>query len=166
MFHAMPRCLEEATFKSSKWLFPRAGISFKDWSFSLELPLFVPLSSLLSLTFLLELKRTESASVWLMQWEALYKYLYTISTIKSRQKKWIGHTLRGDSLLKMVIEGKMLKKDDEEDQDKMMLDCMMVEGYRKLKRRSPTMRGVATSDNWTCLEGREPEEEEKEYTVQ
>src|SRR6218665_619794 len=31
-----------------------------------------------------------------------------IRTIKTRQKKWIGHTLRGESLLKTVIEGKML----------------------------------------------------------
>jgi len=33
-----------------------------------------------------------------------------ILTIKSRQKKWIGHTLRGESLLTTVIKGKMLGK--------------------------------------------------------
>ena len=37
-----------------------------------------------------------------------------IRTIKTRQKKWIRHTLRGESLLKTVIEGKMLGKDQEE----------------------------------------------------
>jgi len=32
----------------------------------------------LSLTFFLELKCADSASVWFTPWEALYKYLYTI----------------------------------------------------------------------------------------
>ena len=38
--------------------------------------------------------------------------------IKNRQSKWIGNTLRGESLLKTVIEGKMSEKEEEEDQDK------------------------------------------------
>jgi len=33
-----------------------------------------------------------------------------IRTIKIRQKKWIGHTLREESLLTTAIEGKMLGK--------------------------------------------------------
>ena len=52
-----------------------------------------------------------------------------IRTIKTRQKKWIGHTLRGESLLKTVIEGKMLGKRSRGRPRQMM----MVEGYRKLK---------------------------------
>jgi len=36
------------------------------------------LSLSLSLAFFLELKYTECASVWLMPWQVLYKYLYTI----------------------------------------------------------------------------------------
>jgi len=30
-----------------------------------------------------------------------------ISTIRKRQRKWIGHMLRGDSLLRTVTKGKM-----------------------------------------------------------
>ena len=56
-----------------------------------------------------------------------------IRTIKTRQKKWIGHTLRKESLLKTVIEGKMLGKRSRGRPRQMMLDWMMVEGYRKLK---------------------------------
>ena len=56
-----------------------------------------------------------------------------IRTIKTRQKKWIGHTLRGESLLKTVIERKMLGKRSRVRPRQMMLDWMIVEGYRKLK---------------------------------
>ena len=35
------------------------------------------------LIFFLEVKCTESASVWLMHWEALYKYLYTTQNIQA-----------------------------------------------------------------------------------
>jgi len=71
------------------------------WSFSLKLPPFSSLflyslcspflvsllpfsclSLILSLIFSLELKCTESASVWLMLWEALYQYLYVIQCEK------------------------------------------------------------------------------------
>src|SRR6218665_1281604 len=56
-----------------------------------------------------------------------------IRTIKTRQKKWIGHNLRGESLLKTVIEGKMLGKRSRGRPRQTMLDWMMVEGYKKLK---------------------------------
>src|SRR6218665_3719911 len=59
-----------------------------------------------------------------------------IRTIKTRQKKWIGHTLRGESLLKTVIEGKMLGKRSRGRPRQMMLDWMMVERYRKLKEQA------------------------------
>ena len=59
-----------------------------------------------------------------------------IRTIKTRQKKWIGHTLRGELLLKTVIEGKMLGKRSRGRPRQMMLDWMMVEGYRKLKEQA------------------------------
>ena len=52
--------------------------------------------------------------------------------MKTRKNKWIGHTLREESLLKTVIEGKMLGKRSRQ----MMLDWMMVEGYRKLKEQA------------------------------
>ena len=53
-----------------------------------SLSLSLSLSLALSLTLFLELKCTESASVWLTPWEALYKYLYAIqyNTLFSHRK--------------------------------------------------------------------------------
>ena len=45
----------------------------------------------------------------------------------------VGHTLRGESLLKTVIEGKLLGKGSRGRPRQMLLDWMMVEGYEKLK---------------------------------
>jgi len=56
--------------------------------------------------------------------------------IKTRQKKCIEHTLRRESLLKMVIKGKMLGKRSRGRPKQMMLDWMMVEGYKKLKEEA------------------------------
>src|SRR6218665_1909636 len=56
--------------------------------------------------------------------------------VKARQKKWIGHTLRGESLLNTVIEGKILGKRSRGRPRQIMLDWMMVEGYRKLKEQA------------------------------
>jgi len=55
---------------------------------------------------------------------------------QNQTKKWIGHTLRGESLLKTVIEGKMLGKRSRGRPRQMMLDWMMVKGYKKLKEEA------------------------------
>ena len=67
-------------------------------------------------------------------------------TIKTRQKKWIGHTLRGESLLKTVIEGKMLGKRSRGRPRQMMLDLdwMMVEGYTCRNLKEQAQQRVAT----------------------
>ena len=59
-----------------------------------------------------------------------------IHTIRKRQRKWIGHTLRGDSLLRMVIEGKMEGRRTRGRPRQMMLDWMMTDGYKKLKEEA------------------------------
>ena len=41
-----------------------------------------------------------------------------IHTIRVGERKWIGHTLRGDSLLRTVIEEKWRGGGQEEDRDK------------------------------------------------
>jgi Reverse transcriptase (RNA-dependent DNA polymerase) len=56
-----------------------------------------------------------------------------IHTIRVRQRKWIGHTLRGDSLLRTIIEGKMKGKRSRGRPRQMLLDWMMTEGYGRLK---------------------------------
>ena len=58
------------------------------------------------------------------------RYL-VIRTTKTRQKKWIGHTLKGESLLKTKIEEKTLGKRSKGRSRQMMVDWMFVGGYRK-----------------------------------
>src|SRR6218665_2220054 len=58
-----------------------------------------------------------------------------IRTLKTRKKKLIGHTLRGESLLRTVIEGKMLGKRSRARSRQMTLGWMMIDGYRKLNVR-------------------------------
>ena len=57
-------------------------------------------------------------------------------TLKTRQKKWIGHSFRGESLLKTVIEEKMFGKRSRGRKRQMMLDWLLLEGYRKLKEEA------------------------------
>ena len=38
-----------------------------------------------------------------------------IDTIKQRQRNWIGHVLRSDSMLREVLEGKIEVKEQEDD---------------------------------------------------
>ena len=65
--------------------------------------------------------------------ETIGEERFLIRTIKPRQKKWIGHTLRGESLLKTIIVGKMLGKRSRGRPRQMMLDWMMAEEYKMLK---------------------------------
>ena len=54
-----------------------------------------------------------------------------------RQKNWIGHMLRGDELLRKVIEGKMEGKRTRGRKRKGMLDILLEEeDYISLKRRA------------------------------
>ena len=42
-----------------------------------------------------------------------------LSVIRNRHKKWIGHIIRGDSLLKDAIEGHYYGNPNEEEEDKL-----------------------------------------------
>ena len=59
-----------------------------------------------------------------------------ICTIRERQRKWIGHTLRNDSLLRTVIEGRMEGRKTVGRPRQMMLDWMMKDGYSRLKEEA------------------------------
>src|SRR6218665_3112544 len=54
-------------------------------------------------------------------------------TIRKRQRKWIGHILRGNSLSRTVIKGKMEGKETRGRPRQMMLNWMMADSYGKLK---------------------------------
>ena len=59
-----------------------------------------------------------------------------IRTVYKRQKNWIGHVLRGDGLLKEVIEGRMLGKRPRGRPRAGMVDVIMEGSYEKMKRRA------------------------------
>src|ERR1043165_1859263 len=77
-----------------------------------------------------DIKRLEAWEMWI--WRRMEKVSWTehvtneevlqrveekrslITTLRERQKNWIGHILRGDSLLRDIIEGKMEGKGREE----------------------------------------------------
>ena len=69
-----------------------------------------------------------------------------IGIIRSRQRKWLGHIMRGDSLLRIIIEGRMEGKKTRGRPRMMLLDWMMEEDYSKLKERS---RKRDEWRNWT-----------------
>jgi len=62
-----------------------------------------------------------------------------IRTIRERQRKWIGHTLRSDSLLRTVIEGRMEGRKTAGRPRQMMLDWMMKDGYSRLKEEAQNL---------------------------
>ena len=59
-----------------------------------------------------------------------------ISTIKARQRNWMGHLLRGDSLQREIMEGRMEGKRGRGRPRQKLLDWMMSEGYGKLKEEA------------------------------
>ena len=54
-----------------------------------------------------------------------------ISTIRQRQWNWIGHVLRGDSLLKVVIDGRMKGKKTRGRMRMKLLDWTMTGDQKK-----------------------------------
>ena len=61
-----------------------------------------------------------------------------IDIIRSRKKKWIGHVLRGNGLLKEIIEGRIVEKRPRGRKRAMMLDDMKEgkELYAEMKERT------------------------------
>jgi len=54
----------------------------------------------------------------------------------TRQKNWIGHILRGDSIQKETIEGRMEGKQGRGRLRQKLMDWMIEDGYGKLKEKS------------------------------
>ena len=99
-----------------------------------------------------DIKRLEAWEMWI--WRRMEKVSWTehmtneevlqrveekrslITTLRERQKNWIGHILRGDSLLREIIEGRMEGKRTRGRPRQMMLGWMMTDGYNGLKKRA------------------------------
>src|SRR6218665_4091088 len=56
-----------------------------------------------------------------------------LTIIRTRQQKWMGHIMRGDSLQREIIEGRMEDKRGRGRPRQKLLDWMMSEGYSKHK---------------------------------
>ena len=93
-----------------------------------------------------DIKRLEAFEMWIwrrmerVSWmehitneEMVDEKRSIIGTIRNRQRKWLGHIMRGDSLLRTIIEGRMEGKKTRGRPRIMLLDWMMKEGYSKLK---------------------------------
>jgi hypothetical protein len=99
-----------------------------------------------------DVKRLEAFEMWI--WRRMEKVSWTehvtnedvlkrveekrslMAALRERQKNWIGHILRGDSLLREIIEGRMEGRRTRGRPRQMMLGWMMTDGYSGLKRRA------------------------------
>src|SRR6476619_8129788 len=71
-----------------------------------------------------------------------------IKTIWDRKKKWIGNVVRGDGLMKMVLEGRMEGKRPRGRPRKGMIDDVLDEPYGDMKRKAENR------ENWENLEAK------------
>ena len=74
-------------------------------------------------------------------------------------ENWLGHIIRGDSLLRTIIEGRMEGKKKRGRLRMMILDLMMKEDYGKLKERA----GHRGEWRHRTYEGREPRRRRSMY---
>src|SRR6476619_4728755 len=59
-----------------------------------------------------------------------------IKTICDRKKNWIGHVVKGDGLMKLVLEGRMEEKRPNRRPRMSMIDDVLDETYRDTKRKA------------------------------
>jgi hypothetical protein len=99
-----------------------------------------------------EIKRLEAVEMWM--WRRMEKISWTekitnvevlkrvgeerllMKTIRNRKKKWVGHVLRGEGLLKEAMEGRMEGKRGRGRPRTGMLDDLKGESYAGMKRRA------------------------------
>ena len=68
--------------------------------------------------------------------EAVVESRRIVDTIVRRKKNWIGHVVRGDGLLKLVLEGRMENKRPRGRPRIGMIDDLMEGSYVSMKRRA------------------------------
>ena len=77
--------------------------------------------------------------------------LQLIKVIRNRQKNWIGHVLRGEGLLREVMEGRMEGKRVRGRLRKGMLDKLLVElSCGNMKRKTENKDEWRNWMPWTC----------------
>ena len=73
-----------------------------------------------------------------------------MNMLRSRKKSWIGHVLRGDGLLKEVIEGRMEGSRPRGRPRLGMLDDLITSSYVDMKRKTEDRGGWKNYMPWTC----------------
>ena len=99
-----------------------------------------------------DIRRLEAFEMWI--WRRMEKISWTkhvtneevlnlveekrslVDTVKTRQKNWIGHLLRGDSLQRDIMEGRLEGKRSRGRPRQKLLDWMMEKGYSELKKKA------------------------------
>ena len=82
-----------------------------------------------------------------------------LTTIRTRQRNWMEHLTRGDSLLREIIEGRMERKRGKGRSRQKVLDWKMSEGYTKLKEEAQHRQTWSHWKSEPAIEGRELKEE-------
>lgn len=113
-----------------------------------------------------EIRRLEAVEMWL--WRRMEKISYTeritneevlrrigegrqlLNVIRNRKKNWIGHILRGEGLVREVIEGRMEGKRSRGRPRTGMLDDLIVKSYGDTKRRAENRNEWRSWVPWTC----------------
>ena len=77
----------------------------------------------------------------------------SMNTIRQRQKNWLGHVLRSESLLGTVLEGRMEGTRTRGRQSDTMLDWMKSDDvkYERIKKRAYDREDWRHLEAWTCL---------------
>lgn len=113
-----------------------------------------------------DIRKLEALEMWL--WRRMERISYTekvtndsvlarvgvgrqlIAELRNRKKRWIGHVLRRDGMLKEVIEGKMEGERGRGRPRLGMLDDLIIHSYEKLKRTAMDREKWKNYAPWTC----------------
>jgi hypothetical protein len=113
-----------------------------------------------------DIRKLEALAMWL--WRRMEKISWTdkitneevlervginrqlMSELRHRKKNWMGHILRGDGLLKEVIEGRMEGKRIRGRRRLGMLDDLITHSYVDMKRITEDRVKWRSYTPWTC----------------
>src|SRR6476469_9455505 len=73
-----------------------------------------------------------------------------VKTIWDRKKNWIGRVVRGDGVMKLVLEGRMERKRQRGRPRMDMIDDVLDETYRDMKRKAENRESRRVWKPGTC----------------
>jgi len=115
-----------------------------------------------------EIRSLEAVEMWI--WRRLEKISYTerktneevlrivgeerqlTNLLRNRKKNWIGHVLRGEGLMRKIMEGRIEGKRTRGRPRTAMLDDLRFWSYEDMKRRAENRAEWRIAMPWTCQE--------------